>query len=363
MKSSIVKDIRQLLDITPIIFEGDPLLLVEFSDVRVEKDLWGYIQQVDHPEPMSVEKTILLGPVSNYYDRWPIVRLEDKTPKDITNYNRCLFKNFESLQKYAFTQKQIRDRILEDTDVDVIVLLLIDGLSYTDWMDFPNVISCLVPGPTITPVGFRNVVGKPTIAELLFQNNFTSRLGFSYWDRDNDLSNELFFGFEQKLQIKKVNEFKDVFGNLPLTTKYQTFIQIIVNGLDFVSHRYRGRPPIKAIAENVYHNYFLALCDYLHHIGVTALVYATSDHGILWRPEPDANWAFISLPYRKQSSHRYAEGIMPVSHSMEFSSNGKTYFSLEYPYIFKKLSTLEWGVHGGISFQESIVPFAKEEVS
>lgn len=363
MKSDIVKDIRQLLGFTPIIFEGDPLLLVEFSDVRVERDLWSYIQQVDHPDPMPVVKTILLGPVTNYYDRWPIVKLEDKTPKDVTIYNRYLFNNFEPLQKFAFNQKQIRDRILEDIDVDVIVLLLIDGLSYTDWMGFPNVTSCLVPGPTITPVGFRNIIGKPTLAELLFQKNFTSRVGFSYWDRDESLSNELFFGFDQRLQIKKVREFKDVLKNLPLSPKYQTFIQIIVNGLDFVSHRYRGRPPIKAIAENIYHNYFLALCDHLHNIEATALVYATSDHGILWRPDPDEDWDFISLPSRNISSHRYAKGLVHVPHSKEFSSNGTSYFSLEYPYIFKKLSTLEWGVHGGISFQESVVPFVKEEVS
>jgi hypothetical protein len=83
----------------------------------------------------------------------------------------------------------------------------------------------------------------------------------------------------------------------------------------------------------------------------------------LWRPDPDEDWDFITLPTRKISSHRYAKGIMHAPHSMEFSSNGTTYFSLEYPYIFKKLSSLEWGVHGGISFQENVVPFVKEEVS
>ena len=362
MNSDTIKDIRRLLDVTPVVIEGDPLLLVEVSNVRVEKDIWRYVQQIDHPKPIPDVKTILLGPVSNYYDRWPIVKLHGKTPSDLRIYNRYLFENFEPLLNFAFNQNQIRDRILEDIDVDVIVLLLIDGLSYTDWMGFPNVISCLVPGPTITPVCFRNIIGKPTLAELLFQKSFSKRIGFSHWDRDESLSNELFFGFDQKLQIEKVIEFKDVLKKISLSPKYQTFIQIIVNGLDFVSHRYRGRPPIKAIAENIYHDYFLALCDRLHQIGSTALVYATSDHGILWRPGPDEDWDFVPLSFPNISTHRYAKGVMHVPHSKEFNSYGNLYFSLEYPYIFKTLSTIEWGVHGGISFQESVVPFVKEEV-
>jgi len=36
---------------------------------------------------------------------------------------------------------------------------------------------------------------------------------------------------------------------------------------------------------------------------------------------------------------------------------------LSYPFLFNPISRLEWGVHGGISYQESIVPFVKMEVS
>jgi len=32
--------VKQLLDVTPLVFEGDPLLLVELPHTRIEKDIW-----------------------------------------------------------------------------------------------------------------------------------------------------------------------------------------------------------------------------------------------------------------------------------------------------------------------------------
>jgi hypothetical protein len=353
--------LSKLLEITPLVFEGDPLLLVELPKTRIEKDIWAYVQKADHPDLVPNERTILLGPTTYYYDRWPAVRILDKAPKDLGHFNRCLFKNFDQVQGYAFNQKQIAHRILEDTEVDVIVLLLIDGLSYTDWSDYPNVSSCLVPGPSITPVGFRNILGKPTIAEQLFEKGITNRIGFSHWDRDEKLSNILFYGFDPKLQINKISEFKEIYKHISVLPKTQTYIQILVNGMDFISHHHRGRPPSKALAKELYDS-FIGLCDYLHKKRITAFVYATSDHGILWKPNPDETWPFIQIPEDKKYSHRYVSGSLLIPHSHEFTCYGRTYQSLEYPYLIRKISSLEWGVHGGISFQESVVPFAKEEV-
>jgi hypothetical protein len=235
--------------------------------------------------------------------------------------HQCLFDSFDKIQDYAFNQKQISTRILEDTEVDVIVLLLIDGLSYTDWMNYPNIQSCLVPGPSITPIGFRNIIGKPSIAELLFEKKFVNRLGFSHWDRNEALSNELFFGFDQRLQIKKISEFGEIFKSLSISSKSQMYIQILINGLDFISHRHRGRPPTQLIAKNLYENVFLLLCDYLHKCRITALVYAASDHGILWKQLPNDHQEFINIPdgrVASNRSHRYASGPFLIPDSHEF---------------------------------------------
>jgi hypothetical protein len=176
-----IPQLDTVLALTPIVYEGEPLLLAQLDNLVVERDVWQYVQRVDDLVPMPVERTVLLGPVSNYFDRWPVMRMDARVPADLRQFNRSLFQNYDQVQCFALTQSDVAARIEEDLDVDVIALLLIDGLSYTDWMDYPGVESCLFEGPTITPVGFRNVVGKPSIARRLFKRGFRKRLGFSAW--------------------------------------------------------------------------------------------------------------------------------------------------------------------------------------
>ena len=113
---------------TPIIFEGDPIFLAELDNISVEKNLKEYVYRVDSPSPLPVERTIILGPVSNYYDRWPRIKPTKKSPTDLSQFNKSFFKNFDQVQKYAFTQTDVAAKIEEDLNADVIVLLLIDGL-------------------------------------------------------------------------------------------------------------------------------------------------------------------------------------------------------------------------------------------
>ena len=80
---------------------------------------------------MPVERTVLLGPVTSYFDRWPVMRMDARAPADLRQFNRSLLQNYDQVKCFALTQSDIAARIEED--LDVIVLLLIDGLSYTDW--------------------------------------------------------------------------------------------------------------------------------------------------------------------------------------------------------------------------------------
>ena len=351
-----------VLNHTPIVYEGEPLLLAELDNLVVERDVWQYVQRVDGLSLMPVERTVLLGPITSYFDRWPVMRMDVRAPTDLARFNRSLFQNYDQVRQFAFTQSDIAAHIEEDLDVDVIVLLLIDGLSYTDWMDYHGVQSCLVEGPTITPVGFRNVVGKPSIARRLFEKGFRKRMGFSHWDRSNTLTDVFFHGFDPAMQMFRVNEFKEVLLALEKIPKEQTYIQILVNGLDAISHRHRGRPPVEAIARHLYEDVLLALVERLQELGATALVYATADHGILWKPEPEIDEELIVVRDERVNSHRYAKGAFLVPHSRQFSCYGTNYTVLAYPYLFRPLTRLEWGTHGGISFQESVVPFVKLEV-
>jgi len=361
-QAATVSQLDAVLDRTPVVYEGEPLLLAELNNFVVEQDIWQYVQRVDDVELVPVERTVLLGPVTSYFDRWPTMRANANTPADLAWFNQRLFQNYDQVQRFAFTQSDIGARIEEDLDADVIVLLLIDGLSYTNWMDCPGVQSCLAEGPTITPVGFRNIVGKPSIARRLFERGFRKRLGFSHWDRDNQLTDVLFYGFDPTTQMFQAEEFKEVLLALDRLPSEQTYIQILINGLDAICHRHRGRPPVEAIARHLYEDVLLALVERLQKMGATAFVYATADHGILWKPEPGTEEVLIVVRDERANSRRYAKGAFLLPHARQFSCYGASYTVLAYPYLFQPLTSLEWGTHGGISFQESVVPFAKLEV-
>ncbi|MBN1891046.1 MAG: PglZ domain-containing protein [Thermoflexales bacterium] len=351
-----------VLDRTPIVYEGEPLLLAGLNNLSVERDAWQYVQRADGLAPLPVERTVLLGPATGYFDRWPVVQATAKAPADLAQFNRSLFQNYDRVCSFAFTQSGIASRIEEDLDVDVIVLLLIDGLSYTDWMDYPGVQSCLVEGPTITPVGFQNIIGRPSIARRLFEKGFSRRLGFSYWERDNALTDVIFHGFDPAAQMLRVSEFKEVLQALDKLPTEQTYIQILVNGMDSICHSHRDRPPVEATARYLYQDVLLALVERLQKAGATALVYATADHGILWKPELGTGHDLVVVRDERINSHRYARGSFLVPDSKQLHCHGANYTVLAYPYLFKSLTSLEWGTHGGISFQESVVPFVKLEV-
>jgi hypothetical protein len=351
-----------VLNYTPVVYEGEPLLLAELDNLVVEHNVWQYVQRVDNLSPLPVERTVLLGPVTSYFDRWPVIRVDARIPADIAQFNRSLFENYDQVQRFTFAHSDIASRIEEDLDADVIVLLLIDGLSYTDWVDFPGVQSCLVEGPTVTSVGFRNIVGTPSIARRLFEKGVRKRMGFSHWDRSNKLTNIFFKGFDPATQMFKADEFKQVLLTLDKLPSEQTYVQIIANGLDAICHRHRGRPAIEAIAHHLYENILLALVEKLQKIGAAALVYATADHGIWWKPEPASSEELVVIRDERTNSRRYAEGALIVPNSKQFSYYGRNYTVLAYPYLFNSLTALEWGTHGGISFQESVVPFVKLEV-
>lgn len=363
MRSAVITShLDTVLELTPVVYEGEPLLLAELDDLVVERDVWKYVQRMDGLAPMPVERTVLLGPITSYFDRWPLVRLDIKEPPNPLCFNRSLFQNYHHVRQFAFTQSEVASCIEEDIDVDVIVLLLIDGLSYTNWMDYPGVQSCLVEGPSITSVGFRNIVGQPPIVRRLFEKGFHKRMGFAHWDRSNKLTNLFFHGFDSATQMFKVDEFKEVLLALDRLPSEQTYVQILTNGLDTICHRHRGRPPVEAIARHLYEDILLALVDRLQKIGATALVYATADHGILWKPQPGTNEELIVTRDERTNSHRYARGAFLFPNSMQLSRYGTNYTVLAYPYLFKPLTSLEWGTHGGISFQESVVPFVRLEV-
>jgi hypothetical protein len=356
-----VIELNEILDRTPIVYEGDPLLLAQLDNIRVIKDINSYVELSDKLDQLPNERTIILGPTSNYHNRWPTFRIDKKIPEDIPFFNKKLFDNYDNVREYAFKHTDLSDRIVNNTEVDLIVLVLIDGLSYSDWHSYPFVSSCLAVGPTITSIGFQNIVGNPTIAHRLFDKGFRRRIGFSYWERDNQLTNKIFYGFDNANQMKRVREFNEVLLHLKSLPNDQVYIQILINGLDGISHRYRGRPPTAVLANEIYNNVLIELAETISKLKRSANIYAISDHGILWKPEPEEE-KLIIIKNDRVHSKRYAKGVIVSPNTKQFFCYGTNYSILEFPYLFKDMSSIEWGAHGGISFQESIVPFVEMEV-
>jgi hypothetical protein len=88
----------------------------------------------------------------------------------------------------------------------------------------------------------------------------------------------------------------------------------------------------------------------------------TADHGILWRDQLKADERFCPELAPEDARHpRYALGGIARDCARVWRSDGTTYSLLRFPYLTRPLRHTEWGVHGGISAWESVVPLVIRE--
>ena len=92
-------------------------------------------------------------------------------------------------------------------------------------------------------------------------------------------------------------------------------------------------------------------------------IFAVADHGILWRM--DTNFETLENKWKQGIRRDYEDPPASVSTSESVgettSWGGQQYLRLYYPYVFNSLRSNEPGVHGGFSYQESIVPLIEYE--
>lgn len=249
----------------------------------------------------------------------------------------------------------------------VVILLLIDGLSYEDvrgwgWPVQP----CLVDGPSVTyrldrsntarvnpHIGFAALVGQPPLAARLRQMGFKHFSGFSYWQRGQNMVSDVLF---QHVPMRRVQGFWQVLEALRAEPIQQgTYLQIVREGLDGLAHGKRelSRWEIDGALRAI-HDDIEALVRTVSDDG--ALVYVTADHGILWKHEHP----FELIPLQN-SRPRYTESEVP-DHLRVYLAELQGYAALHYPYLGAPIPINDSGVHGGLSYQESIVPFIRIEV-
>ena len=302
----------------------------------------------------------IISPRGELSDRFPVMN-PGWDPFDHPGLSEALFSQSEVFGQLMPTQDRIGQELLSHAGKDVIVLVLVDGLSFRDCRDYDGVRPCLAPGVSLTSQGFRRVAGHGRIAQALFEKGFTERLGFTYWSRDNNPLTDDIFTFFDPSRLFCTRQFDDVLSALEKAPLRKTYVQVVVQGLDAASHKGGDEPLVGPIVERLFRR-VEALGQIIGSRGLRASVFLVSDHGILWR---DGN----NLTKIREPAWTVADGVRYLRSRIDrpylaLAAEDGRYFSLaKRPFIFRSLGRTEWGVHGGVSYEESIVPFYCLEVN
>lgn len=358
-------DVLNLLDKTPVVIDIHPVSLCYLPEsVEIAESLADVAWRLDSPEEMLPRQILCTVPDPYYRHRFPHVRCSHDP--FTSSLNNILFDCFGQVANRMLCQSQIAQRIAADAQrYDIVVLFVVDGLGYhdvRDWSDYFDgrlkIEPCLVDVPTLTSAAFPNLVGHPTVASRLFDLGFHSRIGFTYWSReDNPLTNRIFATIPQ---VAKVAHFDRLVVGLEryLRGKREdkVYVQIVRTGLDGYAHRQKRKPPVTAIVEDIRKEYE-TVANVVEGMEAAACVYLTSDHGILWQNEFDPQ---IVGDAPGKSSPRWSSWkdlYYQQDKGRRFVVNDREYYCLGFPKLRRPLHIDEQGVHGGISYQESVVPF------
>lgn len=365
-----LEELLALLARTPVVANIHPVSLCYLpDDVTVLDSVVDAMCLLDNPKPTRSGRLLIRNEQGERNGRFPHITC-DHNPFT-SELNDILFNNYDRIATNMLCQSHLASRIAKEAmDYNLVVMLLIDGLSYHDVQNWPELSNsswyiepCFVDVPTVTHLAFPNVLGSPTLAERLFEIGYHNRMGFTYWTReDNKLTDKLFKNIPN---VQKTSHFSHIIATLRQQFTHdpssgKSFFQIIRTGLDGYAHHQKRKPPIQAIIEDVRQELIqlASLCnEFNEKHGWRTALYLTSDHGILWFNEfeplvigtapagASARWCHWRDLYHQNENGR------------QFLVNNEEIYCLNYPQLRRPLRIDEQGVHGGISFQESLVPF------
>lgn len=369
---STIEQLESWLRRTPVILDlSEPLTLVFLSEEpKIFDKCIDMVSWLERPESIEEKMVICLSRDARYAHRFPYQNCVHNPYT--SELDKVLLEKFHQVKQQMTSQKEIGNIIVNDcrrNEIETVVLILIDGLSYADikdWTDFSNKRACLVPGITTTSEGFTNVIGNPPLAGRLFGLGFRNRLGYTYWTREiNELTDKLFWTIHTN-SIVEGNTMSETLKDLENLDLKHTYIQIVRVGLDQYAHSERGEDleNNREITLQNIRRELIELAEILEVKGQPALIYLTSDHGLLWR---DRTQFEIVGNAPGKSSPRYCSidevGNLDKGKGHVVEIANQTYFQLSSNYLRRKLHRNEFGVHGGLSYAESVIPLIKIEVN
>jgi len=356
-----VTKLSTAIDAYPAAFRGNRLNLLFLDDAHPIDSSREFLKKVDSLQLQEERREYLI----NDKEEWPFPTISIESRPDPWKLTDALFDNFETAHKVLPTQRDIGQILIEHAkkkDSDVIILIVVDGLSYYDLPDDMEAMPCLVRGVTTTDFGFRDVMGKPNISQRLFSLGYKSQIAFTFFDvNSRPLSAELHepFGGSQLKRINSIDEGIDIIRRNPF---WRGYIQIVAPGLDKLAHYHADRPMIKETLVRIFERLDKVI-DSVSLKGRKVTAYLTSDHGILWRDDAKDRAEVVGDLFSEDTAHpRYVKGSLPRNYARAVKLESKSYTLLKAPYMTRDWKHSEWGVHGGISAWESIVPIIIKEI-
>lgn len=320
-------------------------------------------ERIDSPNEIDIGATLFVNPSTADKEELTQVfgfpTIVFPSLPSIVQVNEALPGRFETTNifRQSDVAAEIRDRITSELP-QITILLVFDGLSFyevTDWrLPDARLEPCLVDGLSTTENAMQRLIGSPVLTHQLFELGYIRRLGFSYWERSaNALTNALFAEFPES-QLHRVTTFDEDLETIRISEwPTHTYVQIIRSGLDSACHSHRERPDVSSLLEGLRQD-ILSLLEVLQETGKSFRLFITADHGILW----DDGQEVVPLAQEKFKT-RYTEGnVASDDNTLILQSDEGTYTVLTGDKVIaKNKKSNEWGFHGGISAQESLVPF------
>lgn len=347
----------QCLDETPIIARMHPISLAFLErPVRVFATAHEMALTLDTNIALPLERWLTFDTNTHYLYRFPEVNCTHNP--FTTELDRILLSKYDWISQNMLNQRQIAERITSEAiGLDTIVLVLLDGLSYQDCLEWHNVEPCLTILPSITSVCFPAIVNDPPIASRLFKLGFERRVGFTYWNREDNTLTDTLFRTIRDIHVT-YSQFSQITEWLCQDTDlHHTYIQIVRTALDDFADGIRVTVPRDVLVRGIWDD-ILAVVDALRSRKIHAKIYATSDHGLLWR---DANHPFEMLS-QETGSQRYGATRPAGSRGRWVDLNGSRTWVLDYPQLRRDFHKNQQGTHGGYSFEECVTPFISLEV-
>lgn len=350
-----VKQFSAVLDIYPAAFSGNRLNLLFVEDIEpiFNGDL--FLKQIDAPGLMDEGRRFLLEDSVT----WPFPYYDFDREPDPWRLSLLLFDRFELANEILFSQHNI-GKLLERQAVQkgprVIVLVIVDGLSYYDLKEPELAKPCLVPGQTTTQFGYRAIIGNPSVSRRLFSLGYMNQHAFTYYPPARDkLSGDIHDTFSHS-QVTRVKEFDEVLEHLAKANLRKSYVQVVLAGLDHLSHSHPDKPPRDLYCSQILTR-FDKLFRTLEEKNQSVIACLTADHGILWRDLIEEQCRITDDLYSNDSYHpRYLNGAIPHKYGRTINSVGRKITAFKIPWMNRRFRNNEWGVHGGISAWESIVP-------